>query len=328
MDLNSNNVSNLNLNYQFEDGFISDKVLMVKPTLFATNYQTLLDNKFMVEVKESVQEKALNESNQFVSNLVTLGVKVQVEQQCHDSAVDSVFPNNWFSTHKNVYFPEGLLIIYPLKSENRRLERDENLIAKLKSNYKYFIDLSYLEQEGEFLESTGCLIFDNINRNIYCSISERASERALNIFIEIFNKYSLQPFKLVTFHAEDLNSNAIYHTNVLMSVLEKHIVICLETIKDEKERENVIKEIKDSSKELVDVSFKELKNFGCNIISVKNKENKTVLIMSKAALDGFSEKTKSALKNDYIFAVNDISTIELVGGGSTRCMVAEIYEAY
>jgi hypothetical protein len=330
IDLNNdlNKETKLTLEDQYKSGFISDKVLMVKPTLFATNYQTLEDNKFMVEIKENVQDRALQEFNYFVTNLVTKGVKVQVETQCHEAASDSIFPNNWFSTHKNEYFPDGLLIIYPLKAENRRLERNSILIENMKKNYKNFIDLSYLELEGDFLESTGCLIFDNINRTVYCSISERASKRALDIFIEMFNKFSLKPYKLVAFKASDMNGNAIYHTNVLMSVLEKHIIICLETIKDEIEKENLIKEINSSGKSLVDVTFEELKNFGCNVLSVKNTENKTVLILSKAAYEGFSEKNRTMLESEYVLAVNDIATIELVGGGSARCMVAEIYDSY
>lgn len=313
---------------QYASGFISNHVLMVKPTKFATNYETLKDNKFMTEIKDSnVQEKSLNEFNSFVANLSSKGVNVSVFSQCHEDAADSIFPNNWFSTHKNEYFPDGLLIIYPVKSVNRRLEKNKLILDELKPIYKNVIDLSYLEEEGEYLESTGCLIFDNLARKIYCGISERATERAVNVFIETFNKYSYEPYSLVTFKAFDRSGSAIYHTNVLMSVLEKHVVVCMETIKDEKEKEKLKKAISEK-KILVDVTFEELVNFGCNIISVKSNTNKTVLILSKAAYEGFSTKTREILGKDYEFASNDISTIELVGGGSARCMVAEIYDHY
>jgi len=156
-----------------------------------------------------------------------------------------------------------------MKSEKRRLERNPEFIEKFKINYKHFIDLSYLEKENEYLESTGTLIFDNNNRKIYCAVSERATKRALDIFIESFNKFTSQPYELITFNSFDKNDRPIYHTNCLMSVLEKHVVVCLNSIKNKEEREKVRKSIEISEKNLIDLTFKEMENFCANIINVK-----------------------------------------------------------
>jgi hypothetical protein len=240
-------------------------------------------------------------------------------------AADSVFPNNWFSTHKNKYFPEGLLIIYPMKSALRRLERNSIIIEKLKTNYKNFVDLTYLEKEAEFLESTGCLILDNLNKRVFCSLSERASKKALDIFIDNFNQYSLEPFELITFNSFDLDNNSIYHTNVLLSILENHVVICSETIKDEGERKKVLQKLSEN-REIVELSFAELKNFGCNVLMVKNFKNENVLIISQTALDNLSEKNRKIFSDNYKICVNRIDIIEFIGGGSARCMVCEIFD--
>jgi len=270
-------------------------------------------------------QKAQAEFDSFVKNLTQIEVDVEVfDQPCFEAA-DSVFPNNWFSTHKNKYFPEGLLIIYPMKSALRRLERNSIIIEKLKTNYKNFVDLTYLEKEAEFLESTGCLILDNLNKRVFCSLSERASKKALDIFIDNFNKYSLEPFELITFNSFDLDNNSIYHTNVLLSILENHVVICSETINDEGERKKVLQKLSEN-REIVELSFAELKNFGCNVLMVKNFKNENVLIISQTALNNLSEKNKKILCDNYKICVNRIDIIEFIGGGSARCMVCEIFE--
>jgi len=299
---------------------------MVRPTNFCTNYETLNDNKFMNESKDKDSNlKAQTEFDSFTSNLQKNDVAVDIFNQPFPEASDAIFPNNWFSTHKNKYFPEGLLIIYPMKSSLRRLERNPEIIEKFKKNYKNFVDLTYLENENEYLESTGCLIFDNLNKRVYCSLSERATKKALYLFIENFNKFSTEKFELITFSSFDLNGNSIYHTNVLLSILENHVVICDETIKDDNERKNVLEKLT-LNRSLVKLSFGELKNFGCNVLMVKNNQNENILIISQTALDGLSEENRKVLSENYIICVNKINTIEFIGGGSARCMVGEIFE--
>lgn len=300
---------------------------MIRPTHFCTNYETLLDNKFMNKSEDSnhaINQKAQNEFDEFTNKLRSLKVEVKVDHQPFKEASDAIFPNNWFSTHKNIYIPNGLLMIYPMKSESRRIERNEKIITELKQNYEHFVDLSHLEKQNEFLESTGSLIFDNFNKRVYCSLSERATEKALNFFIEGLNKFSSEKYELITFKSLDKGDNIIYHTNVMMSILEKHVVICSEVIKNVNERNFVMNKLSEN-REVLDISYQELANFGCNILMVKNTDNENVLIISKCAFDNFSPKIKKTLEENYRLCINAIDTIEFVGGGSARCMVGEIY---
>jgi hypothetical protein len=302
---------------------LARKVLMIRPTNFATNYETLLDNKFMTESKEEdVQEKALEEFNNFATNLNNY-CEVLVYDQLHKEAVDSVFPNNWFSTHKDDSIPEGLMILYPMKAPTRRKERNPQIIEDLKKNYAHFEDLSHLEDSNEILESTGSLIIDVKHRKIYCSLSERATPKALEEFLNIINKYSKNKYKTVTFRATDQNGSSIYHTNVMMTVLENDIVICLDSIGDKEERALVEKEIYDNydKDNVININFEEMNNFGCNIISVRGRSGESILILSETSFKVIGEK----LHGRYIMCINPINTIEKIGGGSARCMVAEIF---
>jgi hypothetical protein len=307
-----------NINNKFSE--FTDTLLMIRPTKFATNYETLSDNKFMKQGLENIQEDALNQFINFTQRLQDNSISVIVYDQVHENAVDSVFPNNWFSTHKNENFPEGLLIIYPLKSKLRRLEKNPKIIEDLKKNYKHFIDLTYLEQDNQFLESTGCLIFDNRNRKIYCNLSERATPQATEIFISKFNEISKSKYKLITFKAFDDSGNSIYHTNVMLSILDKHVVICSQTIKD---KEQILNELKD--REIIDISYVEMLKFGCNVLNVINKDNDNYIVMSKTAYENYSPNTKNILKDNYKLCICDIEVIEFIGGGSARCMIAEIF---
>lgn len=300
---------------------------MVRPTNFCTNLETLTDNKFMKkseETNESINSKAQKEFDSFTNNLKSLKVNIMIENQPFPEASDAIFPNNWFSTHKNSNIPNGLLMIYPMKSESRRIERNEKIISELRKNYENFVDLSHMEKDQNFLESTGSLVIDNLNKRVFCSLSERANLNALELFIESLNKYASRKYELITFKSYDANNTIIYHTNVMMSVLEKHVVICSEVIKDLKEREKVLNLIKEN-REVIDITYNELLNFGCNILMVKNEENENILILSKTAYDNFSEKNRKILEDNYKLCVNAIDTIEFIGGGSARCMVGEIY---
>lgn len=298
---------------------------MVRPTKFGTNYETLKDNKFMKESKDaSVHYKALCEFNNFVAKLKEESIQVHDFDQCHEEATDSVFPNNWFSTHKGEFHPEGILVMYPMKSNLRRKEKNPEIIEMLKPKYKNFIDLSFLEEEGEFLESTGCLIFDNENRKIYCSISERATEKALDVFLENFNKFSKLPYTLVKFHAFDKHGHSIYHTNVMLSILDKHAVICSESITNIEERQRVLKELSEN-KHVIEVTYEEMNKFCCNILNLRSKDDKHIIAMSETAYINFSKTSKDILEGSYKIVYANLNTIEEVGGGSARCMLAEIH---
>lgn len=307
----------------------SSHVILVEPTNFGLNSETIVDNKFMKAdyFTENINDLALLEFQNFVKNLNSKDVKTEIFKQVNVEAKDSIFPNNWFSTHRNRNFPEGLLVIYPMKSPNRRLERNNLILDYLKPLYKYFLDLTFLENEGEYIESTGCLIFDNQNNYIFCGISERCTPKALKFFINKFNEISKLPYSLVSFTANDSHGNLIYHTNVLLSVLEKHIVICSDAIRDMNEKNNVLKIIASlKDKKLIDVSLKEMENFCCNILCLSSSnDKKNILILSQTAYENFTKENLCELESTYELCINNISYIEKVGGGSCRCMIAEIF---
>ena len=306
-----------------ENSKFANNVLIIRPTNFKTNYETFEDNKFMKEISESnIQQKALDQFSNFSEKLIK-NFNVMIYDQCDIEAVDSVFPNNWFSTHRNKNIPEGLLIIYPMKSQLRRKERNPLIINDLKNNYKHFKDLSYLENENEFLEGTGSLIFDEKNKNIFCSISERATEKALKVFMDVINEYSSLPYKLITFKSYDLSNNLIYHTNVMMSILKNDIIICLESIKNEEEKNIILSEIQKYN--IIDVTYDEMNHFICNILCLNGKNENYFIAVSKTACDHMSDKTMKSLKKNYEFLIAEIETIEQVGGGSARCMIAELF---
>ena len=270
------------------------------------------------------QDLALLEFNEYIDLLKEYNINYEIIVQKDRNAADSIFLNNWFSTHKNEYFPEGLLIIYPIKAVSRRLEKTQEAIEKLKKDYKSFLDFSYLENDNEFLESTGCLIFDYNNRKIYCCYSERATVKAVSTFFEKFNQLSKYPFELITFKATDLNGKSIYHTNCLMAILEHHVVICLNSITDLEERQKVIKSLEENRK-IIEISQKQLENFCGNVINVKNNEGKTVVLMSQRARKNFTKRQISNLTKFYKILSTRLTTIEKVGGGSARCLVGELF---
>lgn len=299
--------------------------MLVSPTHFRSNMETMADDKFGKKVTHDAETHALKQFGGLVDNLRDDNINIMIYKQCHPDAMDSIFPNNWFSTHKNEYCPEGLLIIYPMKAKDRRLERNPKIINHLKEHYKYFVDLTFFEEAKEYLESTGVLIFDNINRKIYCNLSNRATPRALHEYMNIFNSYMSKPYKLVTFRAFDREGFPIYHTNVMMSVLERHIVICLESIKDPEEREMVRKECSEN-KEVIDISYGELYHMCCNVLCLRSKDGKPVVAMSNNAYLHYSKKNLRMIEYNYYLCISDIHTIENVGGGSIRCMLGEIFE--
>lgn len=273
---------------------------------------------------EDVQSKALEEFNEYTSKLQAFKINHDVINQINPNAPDSIFLNNWFSTHKNENIPEGLLVIYPVKALNRRIEKISIIIETLKKDYKHFVDLSYLEEENEFLESTGSLIFDHNNRKIYCCYSERATIKAVNIFIETINRFTKNPYKLISFKALDKSGNNIYHTNCMMAILEYHTIVCLNAIKDDTERINV-KSMLEENRDIIEINENQMNKYCGNVINVKDKEGNTVVLMSDSAQKGFSTKQLKLLNSYYKILSVNISTIERVGGGSARCLVAELY---
>lgn len=315
----------------------SNKLLMIKPTNFCTNPETLLDNKYMIEIKNEHIKEAEEEYEKYKNLLIENKIDILEFDQIDIKAVDSIFPNNWLSTHGNNIVDGGLLIIYPMKAESRRIERNEKIINFLRPNYKHFLDLSYLEEKNEYLEGTGSLIFDNDEKLIFCSLSERATENAVNLFIEEFNKYTKEKYRIIKFYSYH-NDSFIYHTNCLLSVFHKNILVCKDVIcfcerVDTKNKcynidkcKNIVEDtFKILNKKTIDISIDEMKHFLANSLNIRNSENKFFVVMSNTAKTHCSSHILKMIEQNGEILSSDLDKIEKVGGGSARCMIAEIF---
>jgi hypothetical protein len=294
-------------------------ILMIRPVKFGYNEQTAESNAFQNPDadQQDVQEKALAEFDAFVQLLRDNGVDVTViEDTPEPHTPDSIFPNNWVSFHEN-----GDVFLYPMQAENRRLERREDIIRKLEERFKvnHVIDLSRFEKQDQFLEGTGSMVLDRENKIAYACISPRTDEEVLDTFCQHTG------YKPVLFNAVDKNGKAIYHTNVLMAVAAKYVVICLEAIADDDEMEAVIDAIAESEKEIIAISFEQMNHFAGNMLEVYNDKGESLIVMSQAAWESLDDEQKEVLSSFSKPVYADISTIERNGGGSVRCMMAEVW---
>lgn len=296
----------------------TSKILMVRPARFAFNEETAQNNYFQQKTEqEKVAEKALDEFDAFVSLLRSNDVDVIVIQDTEEPwTPDSIFPNNWFSSHIS-----GELVLYPMFAENRRQERKPNVIDFLrrKMNHTKLIDLTSWEQKGEFLEGTGSMIFDRDKRIAYCCRSPRSSEKVLRDFCTQMN------FDAVVFDAIDKNGNLIYHTNVMMEVGTQVAIVCLESIKDEKEREKVASRLTATGKVIVEISLDQVENFAGNMMELKSRNGNPLMIMSAAARKSLTTQQETIISTYNKILSPELKTIETNGGGSARCMIAEIF---
>ena len=294
------------------------EILMVRPYQFYFNQQTAANNFFQSNVNiENANELAIAEFDAMVEKLRAHQIKVNVVQDTKDpSTPDSIFPNNWVSTHEG-----GTLCLYPMFAENRRAERKLSVIDFLESNYQIqnTLDLTDLEKEGIFLEGTGSMVLDHQNKLAYGCLSERLDK---NAFYEWCDKMQ---FKAIAFKAVDDKAQPIYHTNVMMCMGDQFVVICLESIPNEQEKQLVLESFKKSNKEVITISQDQLNHFAGNMLQVFDINEKPHLIMSEQAHTSLDPaQVKSLEKYNPILPIS-IPTIEALGGGSTRCMMAEIY---
>ena len=294
------------------------EILMVRPYQFYFNQQTAANNFFQSNVNiENANELAIAEFDAMVEKLRAHQIKVNVVQDTKDpSTPDSIFPNNWVSTHEG-----GTLCLYPMFAQNRRAERKSTVLDFLESNYKIenTLDLTDLEKEGIFLEGTGSMVLDHQNKLAYGCLSERLDK---NAFYEWCDKMQ---FKAIAFKAVDDKAQPIYHTNVMMCMGDQFVVICLESIPNEQEKQIVLESFKKSNKEVIEISQDQLNHFAGNMLQVFDINEKPHLIMSEQAHTSLDPaQLKSLEKYNPILPIS-IPTIEALGGGSTRCMMAEIY---
>lgn len=291
---------------------------MIRPVDFKFNEQTAGDNKFQVAGEQAhVQANALAEFDGFVNILRENGVDVTVvNDTLQPETPDSIFPNNWISFHE-----DGSVFLYPMHSPNRRQERRKDIIEELGQRFEvsHLSDLSFFEQQHLFLEGTGSMVLDRTNKIAYACLSIRTDQEVLDNFA------MLTGYKAVAFQATDANNFPIYHTNVMMCIGEQFAVICLDSIKDEAEKQTVKDSIANSGKEIVEINFEQMNRFAGNMLEVKNKEGQSLLVMSEQALKALHGTQITKLEDFSKIVTAPLYTIEQNGGGSARCMLAEVH---
>jgi hypothetical protein len=297
----------------------SSHLLMIRPVKFGFNEQTAESNAFQTPGADQheVQAKALAEFDGFVQIVKDNGVDVTVIEDTEEPhKPDAIFPNNWVSLHEN-----GDVFLYPMQAENRRLERREDIIRKLEDKFKvnHIIDLSRFEKQQKFLEGTGSMVLDRENKRAYACISPRTDEEVLTTFCDHTG------YRPVVFNAVDQNGKAIYHTNVLMAVAAKYVVICLDAITDDEKAETVIDSISGSGKEIIAISLEQMNQFAGNMLEIYNDKGESLIVMSASAWQSLSEEQQEFLSGFSQPVYADIKTIEQNGGGSARCMMAEVW---
>ena len=293
-------------------------ILMIRPVNFGYNAETAVNNAFQVAGMDAeAQKKALREFDAFVSVLRSNGVDVTVVQDTPEPHTpDSIFPNNWISFHN-----DGTVIFYPMYAANRRLERKQHVIDTVRSLFeiKSQIDLSSYESKNIFLEGTGSMVLDRDNKIAYACLSPRTDKKVLEDFCKQTG------FKPVSFRAVDSKGREIYHTNVMMCVADRYVVICLESIDDKTERENVTTAITGSDKEIIEISFDQMNHFAGNMLQVENVSGQKLLVMSSQAFRSLTKQQVDKLSSYNNIIHSPLVTIETNGGGSARCMMAEVH---
>lgn len=303
----------------------TNTILMIRPVNFRMNEQTAVNNYYQkvlsTVLPQTVNAKAQQEFDAYVNKLQNIGVNVVVVNDTNEfDTPDAIFPNNWVSFHEN-----GDVALYPMFAENRRLERREDIFDLLEAQgfvINNIVDYTSAEQEQVFLEGTGSIILDRVNRKAYCALSPRADE---DLFIEFCEDFEYLP---VIFNANQTvngQRKAIYHTNVMMCIGDTFAVICLSSIDDKSERKNVINHLKDSGKEVIDITEDQVNHFAGNMLQVKGANNQPYLIMSEAAYNSLTKNQIERLEKHNQIVYSNLDTIEACGGGSARCMMAEVF---
>jgi hypothetical protein len=303
----------------------TNTILMVRPIHFRMNEQTSINNYYQNVLDhllpETVNKKAQQEFDVFVETLKNVGINVVVVNDTEEfDTPDSIFPNNWVSFHSN-----GNVGLFPMFAENRRLERREDVLLALEEKgfvIENVIDYTDAETEGFFLEGTGSVVLDRVNGKAYCALSPRADE---DLFIEFCEDFDYFPIVFSAYQTVNGKREAIYHTNVMMCIGETFTVICLDSIDDKKERKNVVNHLKENGKEIVVITETQVDYFAGNMLQVKGSNDELYLIMSQAAYDALTETQINALNKHSKILTSSLDTIEACGGGSARCMMAEVF---
>jgi len=303
---------------------ITNTILMIRPVSFRMNEQTAVNNFFQedIEIENSrINSRAQGEFDAFVKILRNNGVDVIVVDDARETDTpDSIFPNNWISFHAN-----GTVGLYPMFAENRRNERRMDILEILEERgfvIENIMDYTSAETEGFYLEGTGSILMDRVNQKAYCARSERADEE---LFIEFCEDFDCMPVLFTANQAVDGKRLPIYHTNVMMCLGETLCVICLDAIDDVKERKNVVSHLKKSGKEILPISEVQMHHFAGNMLQLLGKDDKRLMVMSTAAFESLTKDQIKVIERRSEIVHSSLETIETCGGGSARCMMAEVF---
>ena len=300
---------------------ITDTILMIRPKNFGPNPETLLDNSFQDNGEGVDPQLILNEAISEFDNMVALlqkhDIEVLVIEDTNEPAKpDAIFPNNWFSTHDN-----KTIATYPMKSELRRLERRDDIVEKLTElqTYKKHYVFEYHEPNEEYLEGTGSMILDRVNKIVYAGLSQRTNIKVLEKFAVLYN------YQKVIFHPFDRHGSPIYHTNVMMHVGTDLAVVCFDSITSDDEKSEVRNSLINTNKVILEISFDQMEQFAGNMLEVKSKLGQKYMVMSDTAYKCLKDNQINMIEEHLKILHIPIPTIEKYGGGSVRCMMAEIY---
>lgn len=302
---------------------LTNTVLMVRPVRFRMNEETVVNNYFQEEMdlkNEEINRQAQQEFDAFVHKLREVGVKViGVDDIYEQNTPDSVFPNNWITFHQN-----GNVAIYPMFAENRRRERREDILDKVEEEgflIENVYDYTDAEQENIFLEGTGAMVLDRVHRKAYCALSPRADEE---LFIEFCEDFEYTPVIFKAYQEVDGKQVPIYHTNVMMALGEDFAIVCLDTITDKSERKNLLHHLKEDKKEIISITPEQMCQYAGNMLQVQGKDS-TYLVMSDAAYNALTPQQIQTIEKYTQILHSNLETIETCGGGSARCMLAEVF---
>jgi len=297
---------------------------MIRPVNFRMNEQTAVNNYFMEDLEvqnQTINANAQSEFDAFVVVLRNKGVKViVVDDTKQPDTPDSIFPNNWISFHRN-----GTVGLYPMFAENRRNERREDILAILEEQgfvIKDVMDYTAAETDGIFLEGTGSILMDRVNNKAYCALSDRADD---GLFIEFCEDFDCIPVIFTANQTVDGKRLPIYHTNVMMALAETFAIICTDTIDDKKERKNVLHHLRMDNKEVIRISEAQMHHFAGNMLQVIGADDKRFMVMSSAAYHSLKPEQVNAITAHCDIIHSSLETIETCGGGSARCMMAEVF---
>ena len=303
----------------------TNTILMVRPINFRMNEQTAVNNYYQkvldTLLPATVNAKAQTEFDAYVAKLRAYGIRVVVVSDTDEfDTPDALFPNNWISFHQ-----DGTVALYPMFAKNRRMERREDVLDQLEAEgfrIDSVVDYTTAEQSGFYLEGTGSLLLDRVNQKAYCALSPRADE---DLFIEFCEDFEYTPVIFTANQTVNGERKEIYHTNVMMCLAETFAVICLDSIDDKKERKNIVKNLKEDGKQVIGITEAQVHNFAGNMLQVRGANDERFLVMSQAAYASLTPQQIAKIENHCKIISSSLDTIEACGGGSARCMMAEVF---